>query len=1170
MRLSKIKLAGFKSFVDPTTFHLPSNLVGIVGPNGCGKSNIIDAVRWVMGESSAKHLRGDSMEDVIFNGSTSRKPVGQASIEMVFDNSEGKLGGQYAQYSEISVKRLVTRDGQSQYSLNNTRCRRKDITDIFLGTGLGPRSYSIIEQGMISRLIEAKPADMRVFIEEAAGISKYKERRRETELRIQHTRDNLSRLNDLREELTQRLETLNKQSRAAERYKELKEEERLLKGQLLALRWKALHDESESAERHVRALENALEALTAELRRIEAQSEQTHQLQVDAADQFNAVQADYYRVGAEVARLEQTIQHNKENRVQQEKELRETESAWQGARTYIEDDKTTLAKLAEDLARDESSLNVTQIRARESAEKLAANEQEMHAWQQRWDEFNSRAAEQLRHAEVERARIEHLEEQVAQAHRRREQLQVELASLGTDALQLEVAQLDARAEREQEQLDQADEVIAARQQEIAQTRRSLQELNERMKAAQRTAAQAREEFVSLAAVQAQALQQDDVKVNDWLAGHEFAQAPRLAQALRVASGWERAVETVLQPLLDAVVANSASDDVLRSLSQLDEGALTLVTPADVASASYDSNRLAAKVQGFFGFHPILAKVYVADSIDAALARRTALQADESVITADGLWVGPNWCRVRRGERAEVGVLERERRLAELASRRDHAQESVETLEDEIAQHDERLRGIELARDGAQRERQQFAERYRDVATQLSGKRARLDSLTARRERIERESSEHEAAITRSNTDYHSARQRLSDAILSTEGHDRQREVLLEERDTWRIQLEQVRAQARADQEAAHQVELHVRTMRTQRTATQERLDRTEKQLELLSRRREELQRNLLTGEAPLTQMGEQLAVLLQQRLTHEQALANARRVVEEHDHRLRELNTERQRVEQRLQQQREDINRAQMGWQEARVRAQTLTEQIAETGHPLDVLLAQMPPEASVPAWEESLDRVGRSIQRLGPINLAAIDEFREQSERKQYLDAQDKDLTDALETLETAMQKIDRETRARFQETFDRVNTGLQAKFPRLFGGGHAYLELTSEELLEAGVTVMARPPGKKNSTIHLLSGGEKALTAVALVFSIFDLNPAPFCMLDEVDAPLDDANVGRFCALVKEMAQRVQFIFITHNKATMEMAMQLTGVTMHEPGVSRLVAVDVDEAVELVTATG
>ena len=1160
MRLSKIKLAGFKTFVDPTTIPFPGNLVCIVGPNGCGKSNVIDAVRWVMGESSAKHLRGDSMSDVIFNGSSTRKPVGQASIELVFDNSDGRLGGEYAKYNEIAIKRVVTRDGTSSYFLNGVRCRRRDITGIFLGTGLGPRSYAVIEQGTISRFVEARPEEMRNFLEEAAGISRYKERRRETENRIRHTRENLDRLNDLRDELDKQLARLKRQSQTAARYKTLKQEERLLKGQLHALRWQRLDRQCGERERRNREQETALQALLSKLRSNEAEVEKQRQLHAESQERFGQVQSRFYSVGSDIARVEEAIQHRRERRQQQERDLARLEQAWKEANDHMEADRKKLERLQNELQRLEPELERARETRQTSAATLEEAERVMQEWQQQWEEFNQRYAEPSQNAQLERARLHTLEQQSAQLEKRMERLAREREELDPEAEQQRMTELQKELEPAESRAAGLQEEQAARQQRITAQREQNHALATRLDELRNRLQTLRGRHASLEALQQAALNRDQGETGKWLARQRLQDAGRLVEELNVENGWERAVETVLEHALEAICVEDL-ESYCPSLREL-EGTVTLFDTASSALPPPREETLSSKVHCPWSLEPLLGHVLTAADLPTALAMRERLAAHESVITPEGVWLGINWLRVARGQDEKSGVLEREQELKELAQEMARLESRIRETESELADGRERLKELEQQREAEQRELHELTRQVATLQAGLSGARVRQEQSRQRVERIGAELEELAQQLKANAREQANTRLRLNEALARMEQLATQRESLTAQRERLRQDLHTLREQARRDRDAAHAVELKREALRTELASTRQALERLEQQREQFSERREELQQALTEADAPLEEMGARLEQLLTQRSAIEKEMTEVRREVEAVEHRIRELNDEHNRIGQELEGARRELEQSRMEWQDLKTRRQTQQEQLEEAGHTLTALFEEMPEEASEESWQQRLAALEQKISRLGPINLAAIDEYREAEERKQYLDAQHADLTEALTTLETAIRKIDRETRSRFRETFDRVNNGFQEMFPRLFGGGKASLELTGEDLLEAGVTVMAHPPGKRNSTIHLLSGGEKALTAVALVFAIFQLNPAPFCMLDEVDAPLDDANVGRFCDLVREMSSKTQFIFITHNKITMELSQQLNGITMKEPGVSRLVAVDLDEA--------
>jgi len=1169
MRLSRIKLAGFKSFVDPTTIDLPSNLVGIVGPNGCGKSNTIDAVRWVMGESSAKYLRGESMDDVIFTGSSSRKPVGQASVELIFDTADGAVGGEYAAYSEISVKRQVSRDGQSVYLLNGRRCRRRDITDIFLGTGLGPRSYAIIEQGMISRVIEAKPEELRVYLEEAAGISKYKERRRETENRIRHTRENLERLDDLREEVDRQLERLARQSRTAEKYKALKAEERRLRAELLGLRFVGQGEALARREAASSELQTALERAIAAQRSAESQIEKDRQAHVAANDGFNQVQGRFYRVGADISRAEQTIQHARETRQRQEQELRQVQRAWQEASEHIEQDRARLAELDAGMADDAPALDRSQAGQRAANACLAGAESDMLDWQTRWEDYGRRSAEPAQQAQVERSRMEQLERHMGQLEQRAQKLAEEHRGVDCSALQMQVEDLIVAEVDAAERLPVCEEALE-------QARAALGEVRERQAALRGELDEHRGELqrqrgrlASLEALQQAALADDDAAVGSWLAGRGLDAAPRLAQRIGVAAGWERAAEAVLGRHLDALCVADI-DAHAGALGELDSGSLTLVEDGRAASSGSDGDRrLADVVTGPLSLAGLLAGVYLAEDLPAALARRAGLAPGESVVSRCGAWLGCDWLHIERGAAdAGEGVLAREGEIAALRGSTAAAESHIAGLESAAGDADAALQGAERRRDEAQQAVNAAQRGHAEARARLDGQRLRLEQQQTRAARLGEELAENTEQLEGDREALLLARERRAEALAAMQRLAEEREALQAERERLREALDSAREAAREQSDAGQQIALRMESMRAARAATEQNLARMQGQLDQLVERREQLQAQLGGAEVPLVEEQERLAGLLESRVEVEMELAEARAAVEAVEARLREHEQRRLGDEREAERARDKLHEARLAAREVKVRLQTLTEQIIEAGQQPEKLLRELPEEGDIDAWVKRLEALEQRIARLGPINLAAIDEYREQSTRKEYLDSQHADISQALDTLEGAIAKIDRETRARFKETFDQVNGRVQALFPRLFGGGHASLELTGDDLLNTGVSIMARPPGKKVTNIHLLSGGEKALTAVALVFAFFELNPAPFCMLDEVDAPLDDANVGRFCELVREMSERVQFIFITHNKATMELSEQLMGVTMYEPGVSRLVSVDVQEAARLAGA--
>ncbi len=1165
MRLKCIKLAGFKSFVDPTTVNFPSNLCAVVGPNGCGKSNIIDAVRWVMGESSAKNLRGESMTDVIFNGSGGRKPVGQASIELVFDNSDGTLQGEYASYAEIAIRRKVTRDGQNNYYLNGNKCRRRDITDIFLGTGLGPRSYAIIEQGMISRLIEAKPEELRVYVEEAAGISKYKERRRDTENRMRRTQENLERLTDIREELERQLIRLERQAQAAEKYAELKKEERLLRAQLQAFRYQTLKNASDEKHTLITELELKVESAVTDMVHQDAAIEKHRTEYTELGDVFSEVQGRYYSIGADIARVEQTIQHSQERERQLQTDLEQVNRDCREAEEHMKADRQKTEGWQAELLEIGPELSMLNEAEEDSGEVLLQAEEAMQEWQQEWDQFNLRAAEPRQQAEVQQSRIKHMDQVQQRLLERVEKLEAERKSLVVGEVEEEIGELDEEMAtldlQVEEKRAQVEDVVEA----LEAARKREQDLAAELDTLRSQLQTARGRHASLEALQQAALGQNKGKIAEWLADHDLADQPRLAEKLEVAAGWDKAVETVLGNSLQAVCVDQNFDAVADVLSGLDQGELTLLDSATARAGTAQADSLLSKVTSSVSVEPLLAGIYAAENLSDALAMRATLAAGESVVTRDGLWLGANWLRVARDKDASSGVIARKQELEELSESIEQLEERTAAASEQLADSKRLVEDSERRREDLRREAEQLTIRHSEVRSLVSARKAKVEQVLEGRQRVDREIGDAREQLKAEAANLAEARTELHTAIARMETDTEEREQLLSKRDTVRQQLDDARQRARHDKDRHHQLAMRHQSVKTQLGSVSQGIQRLEDQLQRMHERREHLTLSLEETREPVEEHKLELEASLEKRVSVENELSEARRRVEEVENALREAERLRHQAEQILTGLRSNLEKERLDMQTLAVKGAGLQQQLKEEDFDLEQVLQDLPEDTDVPTLEQELERIGNRISRLGAINLAAIDEYKTEAERKQYLDSQHEDLHEALETLENAIKKIDRETRTRFKETFDKINSGLQELFPKVFGGGHAYLELTGEDMLDTGIAIMARPPGKRNSTIHLLSGGEKALTAIALVFSIFRLNPAPFCMLDEVDAPLDDANVGRYARMVEEMSPQVQFIYITHNKSAMEMAHQLMGVTMHEPGVSRMVTVDVDEAAEL-----
>ena len=1168
MRLTHIKLAGFKSFVDPTHIPVPGQLVGVVGPNGCGKSNVIDAVRWVLGESSAKQLRGENMQDVIFNGSGERKPVGRASVELIFDNSLGKAAGPWSQYGEISVKRVLERDGESSYYINNLHVRRRDVADIFLGTGLGGRGYAIIEQGMISRIIEARPEDLRSFLEEAAGVSKYRERRRETELRLEDTRKNLLRVDDICRELGAQLEHLEFQAERAGRYRELEAELKRTQHALWLLRKRDAAAQRARIGRDIEATGVELEAETASLRDAEKRVEELRASHYSASDAVHAAQGALYEVNSEVARIEQQVQHLRDsrNRAQhqlesvrtQEVEQRSREASQEAGRSTSEE---SLAKAREQLAALADELEAARA-------DLPAAEEAYRGAQAQLADAQRRLTQAEQQMQLEQARAGHGEKLLLQLETRRARLEDERDGLEVPnlselvRLETEIGELARRLYELRDALEKCDAelptleaVTHGAEQDAEQTQQRLNQLDARL-----TALQSLQEQVSRAG-----------EIEPWLERHELRRNPHLWQGIRIREGWDDALEAVLRERLNSV----GLTDLVQVHAWLAEtppgkvsfhriaGAAAAVEPTAAGFTRLTDYVTCTDARLAVVLGDWLARVYVLSDPAKGLQLAHNLPAGAMLVSAQGHVFTATSVSFHAADSEMHGILSRQREIEALFTDRGRADEELK-----------RQRATAMSRKTEFDERRTEAEHLRRAMAELQEHHHQLkldhvrlsqlaERLKARGEQIVRELAEIDAEMARESAQREEA--------------ERQIDALAAGTDALRTGLE-FAGQAHANAESAlqdsrvnaQQVERQHQEAQFQETTISNKIIDIENSLDGISKNLQRLASESEALSAEISQSDEgtlqaQLQEQLDARVEREHRLKQGRDELQATEDRLRTTEQERLASEQKLAPLRERINELRLKEQEARIAEDGFAAQLAEAGADERELLPLLEEGARAGRLQNEINRISEDISGLGAVNLAALEELATARERKAYLDAQSQDLTEAVATLESAIRKIDRETRERLQETFDTVNKHFGQMFPVLFGGGEAKLVMTGEEILDAGVQVIARPPGKRNTSIHLLSGGEKALTALSLVFSMFQLNPAPFCLLDEVDAPLDDSNTERFCDLVKRMSANTQFMFITHNKITMEMAGQLIGVTMQEQGVSRVVAVDVDEALRM-----
>lgn len=1164
MRLSQIKLAGFKSFVDPTHIALPGQIVGVVGPNGCGKSNVIDALRWVLGESKASALRGETMQDVIFNGSSKRKPVSRASVELVFDNSLGKANGQWASYAEISIKRVLQRDGDSSYHINNQHVRRKDITDIFLGTGLGARAYAIIEQGMISRIIEAKPEELRIFLEEAAGVSKYRDRRRETELRIGDTRDNLLRVSDILQELEKQLVHLEAQAEVAKQYRALETQ----RDTTQRLFWLVKKQEAEAQRaRFSQATEKTrteLEAETARLRDIENQLETARSGHYQLSDALHAKQGELYAANAEIARLEQHIKHVAEQRQRMTQQLANTERQIE----QQQHQRQGVHSLLEHWQRQQEGAGTKVAEAEQLAEAEGRNLPQA--------EQAARIAQE-RHNELQREQLL-LQQKMQLAETQRANLQRNIQQLDSRRLRL-LLEKDNLPGADDGALQQAQQQLAGLETERAQQVENLARLQEQLPLAdtqrsdQRDALQQQERVLAQTEARLHALQQlqrqidSDKNLNAWLQQHQLDDKPRLWQAIRIESGWEDALEAVLRERLNALALPSL--DGAAAWSDAPPAKLALFASSGNGHRDDEPVQLKSLLsyvqcqdaQVLPVMRDWLNHVYAVADVAQGYALRAQLPAGGWFVTPQGHLIGAHSVLFHAPDSQLHGVLARQREIEKLELELVEQNRNAEYSRQQVAEAEQHYQSIEMQIAPLRTSGNELQQRLHGLQMNILKLNQAHERSVERTAQIEREMQE------------------VAD-LLGTE--QRQQEGINEQMLILREQIAEFYAQVDAAQRDANAQEIALREQRSRAQHAQHALQEarffaktcTEKIADLqhsvqqitealaqFEQSLEQLRADLSVGEDDTARQQLQAALLVRQAC--EQALGEARNILENATVNLQKFEQERMSCEHKLNPLREKLGELTLKEQEARLHFEQWSEQLQ--GVDEQALLPLLEGNNKPNALQIELNRLNESIEALGAVNLAALEELQAATERKAYLDAQAKDLNEAMATLEDAIRRIDKESRDLLMDTYNQVNRHLSEMFPVLFAGGEARLVLTGEEILDSGVQVMAQPPGKKNSSIHLLSGGEKALTAIALIFSLFQLNPAPFCLLDEVDAPLDDTNTERLCALIKKMSQHTQFVFISHNKITMELAQQLVGVTMQEKGVSKVVAVDIEEALRL-----
>jgi chromosome segregation protein len=1168
VRLTSIKLSGFKSFVDPTNFQVPGQLVGVVGPNGCGKSNIIDAVRWVLGESKASELRGESMQDVIFNGSTNRKPAGRSSVELVFDNHLGKAAGQWGQYAEIAVKRTLTRDGTSTYYINGQAVRRRDIQDIFLGTGLGPRAYAIIGQGMISRIIESRPEELRIFLEEAAGVSRYKERRRETENRIHDTSENLVRVEDILRELNSNLEKLEAQAVVANKFKSLQADQDEKQKLLWLLRKREAANEQRLHFAEIEKIQTELEEQTAKLRHVELELDQMRQVHYTVGDKMHQAQGQLYQTNAEIGSLEAQIKFVIESRGRLQAQLNSLTAQrdqWQRQGMQFQDEIAEAELHVEELAmRSEQAQESVQ----QGNEKLPSIEQAWRDAQIQTTESRAKTMQLQQQIELESAHQRNASNILQTLGVRRERLMQEKQGLHLPDNTL-LQNLRMQLEDKQQALEEVGAQLETAQQRLPQLEEQRSAAQQRVNQDTAQAAQLDARLAALKSLQESV--ENSGKVQPWLEKHDLAKLPKLWQKLHIETGWETALEATLRERTGALEMSNL-DWVKAFFNDVPPAKLAIYAPTvrayqtgKIAGLTALSDLLRLNDAGLSSvMQDWLYQVFIARDVATAFSEREKLPQGGYFVTQQGHMIGQSSVRFYASDSEQEGVLARQQEIENL-SKQCRAQQLLLNEAKSFAVRSESI--YTQATQALQAYRQQFAalttethslqletmkqsevqERFNQRSLQINNDLAEIHAQEDEQRQTQLESEEKFELLD------------IALANLQEAYEEQQTQFLDKER-----QLGDVRARLRDLELAAQECSFAEKAHRNK-------IEELKRNIATALEQASQLHANMQQGQLELESMDEQTAqaglqALLEERSDQERVLADARHELDQLTQKLRQTEEVKLQIERSLQPYRDRVVGLQLKEQAARLNQEQYAEQLKNFEVDEAALETKLHDDLKPAYLQAEVTRLGNAINALGAVNMAALEELAQATERKTFLDAQYADLTEAIATLQGAIQKIDMETRDLLQDTFDRVNLHFAELFPILFGGGQAKLVMTGDEILDSGVQVMAQPPGKKNATIHLLSGGEKALTATALVFSMFQLNPAPFCLLDEVDAPLDDSNTERFCNMVKRMSANTQFLFISHNKIAMEMAQQLIGVTMQEQGVSRIVAVDMESAAHLV----
>ena len=1169
MRINRIRINGFKSFVDPTTLNLPGNLTGIVGPNGCGKSNIIDALTWVLGETSAKQLRGESMDDVIFSGSGARQQVSKASVEIILDNSDGSVGDRYSNFSEIAVKRDLVRDSQSNYSINGVRCRRKDVTDLFLGTGVGSRQYSVIGQGMVSRIVESKPEELRGFLEEAAGISRYKERRRETENKIKQTRVNIARINDLRNELQTQLNRLERQAREAKRYNKLKDEENLLQRKMLAFRWTSLERKRKELSVSKLTSEGALATINSEVLKMESEISEFTEKNEENFKKLNEWQSEFYKHSAKISRLEEIVKQNEERKSSAVSEQEEIEEKINGVRQDIASSAGALESVREELA------NVAE-QTKEEKNKVAHDRQELS----RKIEEASTSGEQLKlltnaHQEFEKT-LERLKLQLIHCRQNKDSSSATLNSLTEESSQLEEEDHTSSLEEAKIKVEDEENSQKGLKQERDDLRKSillqrakLDEETRKLHQVQKELEEERGRFSSLKTLQDSVHAHENEELKSWFANIQMGELRRLVETVEIEPGWEVAFERAVTVPLNAYVKPNVVEDLKGKFSSFGDipADITFIDSSEFPINSTKHRTLLSKIiRAPSVIKQIAARINVADSKEEISGLVNGTNDWNITVSKDGTLVAPGWISICDRKNEKTNLILRENEIKRLKSRLTNLEQHIVKSQDALNGHRTKLEQLhsdeQLIEEKIQEKELRVAgakESYLELKAKGAQQATRLESIKSAKDSLQaalRKESEKEEGLMRN----------LSNAEKQIESIFNEKQETTNRNQSIQSQTEVSRSELQIQTEHLHSLEIQLQNLKSKEENLQFSIVQNEKQEADFKDRQNKILTSLQNDEISKKDEIKNIDIAFQQKRDIESKLQNIKNDVSLVEQKIKELNSVRKEKQSELDQ-------LKAKQEEVRVEdrsLEVLQEEIIRAAHKINVKIEsaknELSEDDSEKALEVDLEKVLKKIERLGPLNLAAIEEFSELELRKNHFDSQNEDLERALENLVSAIRKIDNETKARFKDIYDKVNANITDVFSKLFGGGSARLVLTDQNILETGVSILARPPGKRNTNISQLSGGEKALTALSIIFTIFSLKPSPFCLLDEVDAPLDDSNVIRYAEMIAEMSNSVQFLFVSHNKLTMEIADQLIGITMEEPGVSRMVSVDVSQALQLV----